>query len=241
MRCLPIIVLSISFQTVSFSQDLLVAAAADLAPLEAPLSAAFLQKSGLHVRFTLGSSGNLARQIENGAPYDVFLSANEEFAKQLEANGSAAPGSLRHYASGRLGLWSADGNVKNLKDLTALRHVAIANPKHAPYGLAAEQALRASNLWDVLQPNLVLGENVRQTYELARTRNADATLTAWTLVKDAGGILISANLHSPVLQTAAIVKSTSHGETARRFIDFLLSPEGQQILSQYGLFPPPAR
>lgn len=192
----------------------------------------------VRIRFSPGSSGGLARQIANGAPFDVFLSANEQYVRELADSGYVQTESVRTYATGRLGLYSLDGKLKELKELEGVKHVAIANPRHAPYGLAAEQALRSAGLWMAVQPKLILAENVRQAYEYARTRNADAAITAWTLVKDVGGVLVPATLHEPIRQTAGVCASSGRAADARRFVEFLLSAEGQAILSRYGLFKP---
>jgi molybdate transport system substrate-binding protein len=219
------------------AQSLTIAAAADLAPLETDLTEAFQRVSSTAVRFSFGSSGQLARQIGNGAPYDVYLSANESFVRELEQAGKLVAGSVRVYATGRLGLWSAGGDTRTLKDLTraTVRHIAIANPAHAPYGAAAEQALRHAGLWDQLQPKLVYAENVRQAFEYARTRNADAVITSWTLVHASGGTLLDASSHAPIRQAGAIVKGTPNEQAARAFLKLLESPAGRAILARHGL------
>lgn len=215
---------------------LLIAAAADLAPLERDLAQAYEKKTGFRVRFTFGSSGMLARQIENGAPYDVYLSANSSYVKDLAESGHLDSKSVRVYAFGRLGLFG----VKELRELASpkIRQVSIPNPKHAPYGVAAEEALRRAGLLTEVQPKIVYGENVRQTYEYARTGNADAAITAWTLVKDAGGVLLPETTHEPIAQSGGVVKSSRQAAAARAFLDFLVSAEGRAILTRYGLTPP---
>jgi molybdate transport system substrate-binding protein len=181
----------------------------------------------------------LARQIRNGAPFDVYLSANEQFVKELDSAGLLLPGSIRSYATGRIGLWSSAGTVKSLQDLRSpnVTRIAIPNPQHAPYGMAAEQLLRKLNLWDKLKAKVVLAENVRQAFEFARTGNADAVITSWTLLHDKGGLLLPDNLHLPIRQAAGIVKTTANPKAAKAFLDFLTSPEGRQLLARYGLFP----
>lgn len=209
-----------------------IAAAADLAPLEQPLATACGP-----LRFTLGSSGMLARQIENGAPYDVFLSADEKLVEGLAASGRLVPGSVKVYAYGRLALWSRDGSIKRIEDLRSarVRHLAIANPAHAPYGIAARELLQNRGLWQELQGRIVYGENVRQAVQFAESGNADAVIAAWSLLKDRGGILLPAEWHSPVRQAGGIVKGTKNLEASRRFLDFLTSPAGRELLARYGL------
>ena len=224
---------------VLLAASLLIAAAADLAPLERELTQAFEKKTGIHATFTLGSSGLLARQIENGAPFDVYLSANESYVKLLADSGALDAATIRTYALGRLGLWG----VKDLKALAdpGLRHVAIPNPKHAPYGVAAEEALRRTGLLDAVRAKIVYGENVRQTYQYARSGNAEAAITSWTLVQSEGGILLPETLHDPIRQSGGVVKSSRNAAGARAFLDFLASDDGRAILRRYGLSDPRAR
>jgi molybdate transport system substrate-binding protein len=182
----------------------------------------------------------LARQIENGAPYDVFLSANERFVNDLSASGRLLPDSVAVYGVGRLGLWSKSGVFKDLADLRSprVKHVAIANPVHAPYGAAAKQALERAGLWTALQPRLVYGENVRQALALAQSGNADAVITAWSLVKDRGAVLLSERLHAPIRQAGGVAASSSHAAEGRKLLQFLTSPEGLRLLEAHGLYPP---
>jgi molybdate transport system substrate-binding protein len=209
-----------------------VAAAADLAPLEKPLAQAFGP-----LRFSFGASGMLAHQIENGAPYDVFLSADEKLIASLAASGYLLSGSVKVYAFGRLALWSKDGSIRRLEDLKGKRvkHVAIANPAYAPYGIAARELLKKQGFWDALRARIVYGENVRQAVQFAESGNADAVITAWSLLKDRGGILLPDSWHPPIRQAGGIVKETKNLEQARRFMDFLTGPQGRALLARYGL------
>ncbi len=219
--------------------SLLVAAAADLSSLQQPLSQYFERVTGQKVQFIFGASGMLARQIEQGAPYDVFLSANEKFVNDLAAGRHLVSGTVRIYAQGRLGLWSQDGSVSSLDDLRNPRvlHVAIANPAHAPYGVAAWEALKNQGLWEALQPKIVYAENVRQALEYAESGNADAVITAWSLVSDRGGIMLPETWHAPIRQAGGVVATSRQAAAARRFLDFLTSPEGRSILEKHGLMP----
>lgn len=220
------------------AQELMIAAAADLAPLEKQLTAAFRKESGIRARFSLGSSGMLARQIANGAPFDLYLSANEGFVRDLAGSGHLEAATIKSYATGRLGLWSASGKVKSNKDLDTAKSIAIANPKHAPYGMAAEQFLRSQGSFGQLESKLVLAENVRQAFEFARTGNADAVITSWTMLHDKGGNLLPDSGHKPIRQSGGVVKGSKNQAAARRFLDFLIGPKGQAILQAGGLFPP---
>ena len=212
------------------------AGASDLAAIQAPLADGFRKSGGPHVRFTLGSSGMLARQIAQGAPYDVFLSADEGRIRELERAGRLEPDSVTAYAVGRLAVWSKSGEYKTLEDLNrpGLRHVALANPAHAPYGAAAKQAMERAGLWNRLLERMVYGESVRQAYEYASSGNADATVTAWSLVFDKGGNLVPAALHDPVRQTGGIVKGSRNAQSARQFLRYLAGAEGQALLGRSG-------
>src|SRR5215469_11939531 len=167
-------------------QGILAAAAADLQPLEHKMTQSF---GGGGVTFTFGASGNLAQQIRNGAPYDVYLSANERFVKELAAERRLLPETVRVYAYGRIALWSKSGQIHTLADLRRpeVKHVAIANPAHAPYGAAARAALEQQGLWRELETKVVYGENIEQTFQYAETGNADAAIVAWSLVIRKGG------------------------------------------------------
>jgi len=226
------------------AQPLLVAAAADVAPLETKLKQGFAAAGGGSAQFVFGASGMLARQIESGAPYDVFLSADERLVQGLAAQGKLARGSVVVYATGRLGLWSAHqavpANLAGLLD-AKYRMVAVANPEHAPYGAAARVLLERAGLWSRLQPRIVLAENVRQAFEFASTGNADAVITSWTLLwNQPGAKLLPADSHPPIRQSGGVVAGTSKEARARAFLRFLLSPAGQAILHSGGLFAPPS-
>jgi len=116
----------------------------------------------------------------------------------------------------------------------AVLHIAIANPTHAPYGAAARQALERAGLWAKLSGKIVYGETVRQAFEFAQSGNAEAAIVAWSLVSDRGGILLPANLHSPIRQTGGVVKSSRHADASRQFLLFLISSEGRRILQGHG-------
>jgi molybdate transport system substrate-binding protein len=217
--------------------DLLVAGASDLAPLTANLSQGFERIAHTKVTFTLASSGSLAKQVENGAPFDVFLSADEKLVKELVASGHLESSTV--YALGRVALWSKDGRVKSLADLRnpSVLHIAIANPAHAPYGIAARKTLETQGLWRDVQPKMVYGENVRQALQFAESGNADAAITSWTLLIGRG-ILLPAEWHDPIRQAGGVVKSSSQPAIARQFVQFLISTEGRKILQAGGLFQP---
>ena len=243
-RCLlTILALPLAIGGLSAVQQpptLLVAAAADLAPLQDDLREAFYKVSGERATFVLASSGMLAQQIRQGAPYDVYLSANESFVQDAVRSGHIVADSVRVYAHGRLGLWSKDGRSRTLKDLvdSSVRHIAIANPAHAPYGMAAREVLNNQGLLDLLSEKLVLGENVRQAFQLAESGNADAVITAWTLLFDKGGVLLPESWHKPIRQAGGVVAASPRRRSADAFLNFLTSPAGRELLQHKGLFPP---
>jgi len=217
-------------------KELLIAAASDLIAIQRPLEDAWLQQSDLKLRFTYAASGMLAKQIASGAPYDVFLSADEARVRDLVASGSILKESVVRYAFGRLAIWSQRGRAGSLSDLLApaIVHIAMANPAHAPYGAAAKQALEKSGLWTQLSAKIVYGESVRQAMEYVDSGNAEAAIVAWPLVSERGGILLPSRLHDPIRQTGGIVKTTQNYVAAHRFLEFLLSPEGRRLFESHG-------
>ncbi len=216
---------------------LTVAAAADLAPAHTDIASSFQKLTGHSLKFVTGASGMLARQIENGAPFDLFLSANKAYVLDLARNGHVQPESVAVYALGRLGVWIPALRDADLKALVQVKRIAIANPKHAPYGAAAQQAMERAGIWNQVKDRLVLGENVRQALQYGESGNVDAVVTAWSLVSLKGASLVPQQLHEPIEQAAGILASTKQSEAARRFLDFLRSREGGKILERHGLTP----
>ncbi len=218
-----------------------IAAAADLASLEPALSRAFdATYPQAPVRFVTEASGALAQQIENGAPYDVFLSANAQFVDRLAKEGKLRPESVRAYAEGRLGILWRDGKPHSISKLQEswVRFVALANPQLAPYGLAAQQALEHAGIWESVRQKVVYGENVRQALQLFESGNADAVITANSLLKGKGAQLIPDDWHQPILQKAGMVTGTKNLEAANAFLNFLTSPDGRAVFTQYGFSSP---
>lgn len=182
----------------------------------------------------------LSQQIEHGAPYDAFMSANAQFVDALVASGKLKPGASV-YATGRLAILWRDGKRHNINELTQnwVRFVALANPKLAPYGVAAQQALEHEHLWSKVAPKVVFGENVRQTLQLFDSGNADAVLTSDGLVSDRNPQLIPADWHQQITQKAGIVSASSKQKEAILFLQFLLGPNAQAIFAKYGFGKPP--
>jgi molybdate transport system substrate-binding protein len=235
------------------SVTLVVSAASDLTYAFNEIGRRFEAETGTKVIFNFGSTGQLAQQIEQGAPADVFAAANVSFIEDLERQGRIVPGTQRVYARGRIVLWTRadEGNRKRsplqrVEDLARpeITRVAIANPDHAPYGVAGREALQAAGVWEAVQPKLVLGENVRQALQYAETGNVDAAIVALSLVVPAAqesneGVqgrwtTIPQELHRPLDQALAVVKGTAHEREAAAFADFVAGPRGQEILRKYG-------
>lgn len=225
--------------------DLRVAAASSTQDALGQLGLAFERKTGVRVQATFGSSARLYHQIQKGAPYDVFLSADDDFTAKLEAEGKG--GFRRRYATGRLVLWAprqspvdpADG-LAALADPT-VRKVAIANPKLAPYGLAAETALRTSRMAASVTPKLVYGESAAQAAHFVSKGGAEAGLLPLSLalsprLKGQGRHwLVPESLHGTLHAEAMVIENANDPRSARDFVAFCVSPEGQAILRAYGL------
>jgi molybdate transport system substrate-binding protein len=222
-----------------------VAAAADLSLAFAELGKTFEAKHGARPVFTFGSTGLLAKQIGEGAPFSVFAAANESFVDETVAKGKCDKASVRRYARGRIVVWTAAGvePPKALADLAdpRFKRISLANPEHAPYGKAGEEALRASALWASIKPKLVLGDNVRATLQFAQTGNVDAAIVALSLaVANEGGhvLPIDPMLHNPLDQALVVCGGGKGAEWGKKFADFVASKEGQEVLTRYGFGAP---
>jgi molybdate transport system substrate-binding protein len=236
------------------AQELKVAAASDLASALEKLAPAFEKQTGIHVSVSLGSSGNFFAQIQNGAPFDVFLSADKSYPEKLLQARQAEPDSLSPYARGRLVLWTAkstglhlpskdgktlDGGL-DLLTRPQVHRIAIANPAHAPYGRAAVAALEHFKIYEEVRPKLVLGENISQTAQFAQSGSAEvgflglSEALSSSLAAQGEYVLLPDDSYPPIEQAAVVVASSRNKEKARRFLRFLMSAEGQGILKQLG-------
>jgi molybdate transport system substrate-binding protein len=239
-------------QETSASDDpLLVGAASDLRPAFEALRPEFEEVAGRPVTLVFGSSGQLAQQILEGAPMDVFASADAAYVKQVLAAGRGDPGTRGTYAFGRVALWASTGawgDWSSLADLAAdpaVGSVAIANPDHAPYGRAAREALRAAGVWDDLEPRLVLGQNVADAHRLAATANADAAVTALSLAlaadEDGEGrwLLLPEEAHAPLRQDAAVVTDDpGRATSAAELLEYLGGDEARATMRRFGFLLP---
>ncbi len=230
-----------------------VAAAADLQSAMPEIAQAFEKQAGTSVEVSYGSSGNFYAQIQNGAPLDVFFSADSEFPQKLEESGLAEPHSAVIYAIGKIVLWmAADASCnpehagwKCLLD-QAVKRIAIANPAHAPYGRAAVTALQKAGIYDAVKAKLVLGENISQAAQFVQSGNAQAGIIAQSLALSPalqGGKrwMIPAELYPPIEQGVVVLKSAKEKSAAQEFVKFATQGPGREILAKCGFQTPPAQ
>ena len=231
--------------SVSAAPGVTVFAASDLAFAFKEIAPLFERASGAKVTLVFGSTGNFAHQIDGGAPADVFFAANAEYVDALAARDRVIPGTRTLYAQGRLVLATPRAHGAKLTALEQLtdpriRKVAIGNPRHAPYGKAAEEALRAVGIWDAVRPKLVYGENIRHALQFVQTGAVDAGIVALSIadVPEITSVTIDAGLHAPLNQVAAVVRRSAVPDLARAFIAFVTGPQGRPIMKRYGFVVP---
>jgi molybdate transport system substrate-binding protein len=228
------------------AQEIRVAAAADLKFAMQDAAAQYEKRSGTKVDVTYGSSGNFFSQLQNGAPFDLFFSADIDYPRKLEAAGLAEPGTLYEYAVGRIAIWTpADAKVdvtrlgwKTLLD-PSVQKISIANPEHAPYGRAAVAALEKAGIYEQVKAKLVYGENISQAAQFVQSGNAQAGIVAMSLavspgMKDGKRWEIPADMHPAIEQAAILLKSAQNKDAARAFLEFVKSDTGRATLATYG-------
>jgi molybdate transport system substrate-binding protein len=229
---------------ISQAATTLVAVASNFTKPMTEIAAAFEKATGHSANLSFGSSGKFVAQLENGGPFEVFLSADEKNPKKLEQDGFAVPGSQFTYAIGKLVLWSAAPNLVDdqgqVLSKGGFKHLALADPKLAPYGAAAVETLQNMRLYDQLKPLFVLGENIAQTQQFISTGNAELGFLALSQVIDNGkiskgsGWIVSADKHKPILQDAILLKTGAENPAAPALMQFLKSPEAVAIIKKYG-------
>lgn len=240
------------FLTVSHlcvAQSLTVAAAADLQFAMPEVVARFEQQTGAKVNVIYGSSGNFAQQIQNGAPFDIFFSADVSYPQQLQSAGLVVPDTLYKYARGKIVLWAPSGSrinlsqgLRSLED-AAVKKVAIANPQHAPYGKAAVAAMQKEGVYDAVKPKLVLGENISQAASFVASGAADVGIVALSLALSPNMMQkghyfeVAPADYPPLEQACVILRSAKQQELARRFLEFLRTAAAAAILQRYGFEP----
>jgi molybdate transport system substrate-binding protein len=228
------------------AQTVKVAAAADMKFAMTELASQFGKQSGAKLDVTYGSSGNFLTQIQNGAPFDLFFSADSEYPKKLEAAGLTEPGTRYQYALGSIVIWTpGDSEInasrdgwKSLLD-QHVKKIAIANPEHAPYGRAALAAMKKAGIYEQVKEKLVYGENISQAAEFVQSGNAQAGIVALSLalspaMKNGNQWGVPTDLYPPIKQVAVILKASMNKDAARRFLDFVSGPQGHEILQRYG-------
>ncbi len=231
------------------TQDLRVAAAADLQFAMEDLVAKYQAKTRQPVEVVYGSSGNFFVQIQNGAPFDLFFSADVAFPAKLVERGLADKQSLYCYALGRLAVWAdpdehLNVSTKGFQSLLdpRVRKIAIANPEHAPYGKAAIAALERAGIFDQIKSKLVYGENISQAAQFVQSRNAQAGIIALSLatssaMQNGDRWVVPVKFHPPLEQSLVLLSASKHKRAAADFLEFVKSAEGRQILVHYGFNP----
>jgi molybdate transport system substrate-binding protein len=232
------------------AQEIAVASAADLQFAMQDIAAKFQKETGKTATVTYGSSGNFFQQLQNGAPFDMFFSANLDYAKKLEAGGLTEPGSFYEYAKGKIVIWVPKESTLDLSSgLSALLNpaihkIAIANPQHAPYGQAAVAALQKENIYDKVKDKLVLGENISQTATFVMSGAADVGIVALSLalspsMKDEGRYVeIPADEYPPIEQACVILRLSKNKAVASQFLSFIKTPAIAEVLKGYGFVVP---
>lgn len=232
------------------AEELTVAAAADLTFAFKDVATQFQQQSSDKLRISYGSSGNFFSQIKNGAPFDVFFSADVQYPQKLEAAGLIEPGTIYEYAAGKIVIWvPASSKLDLSKGLDALldpavHKIAIANPEHAPYGRAATAAMQHDGIYDKVKSKFVMGEDISQTAQFVQSGNADVGIVALSLalapaMKDRGRfVMIPAADYPSIIQAACVIKASKHKDLAKRFLDFIKEPATVAKMGEYGFVLP---
>jgi molybdate transport system substrate-binding protein len=224
----------------------LVAVASDFTKPMTEIAAAFEKTTGHTAKLSFGSSGKAFAQIQSGAPFEVYLSASEKYPLELEKSGFAVIDSHFVYAIGKLVLWSAtpdyvDGQGEILKTGT-FKHIALADPSHAPYGVVAEDVMKSLGVLDKLRPLFVMGENISQTFQFVSTGNAELGFVGLAQVIDVksgkigsgSGWIVPDNMHSPFRQMAVLLKTGAENPAALALVDFIKLPRALAIIEKYG-------
>ncbi|SPP64187.1 molybdate ABC transporter substrate-binding protein [Nitrospira lenta] len=251
LRIIAIIcALVLSGVTRAGAEDITIAAASDLNFAFKELIAEYEKSTDTHVKLSLGSSGNFYAQIQNGAPFDLYFSADIGYPRKLEEAGLTVPGSLYRYAVGRIVLWAGTASRLDvskgfdiLRD-PSIRKIAIANPKHAPYGRAAVAAMESFKVYESVKDKLILGENISQAAQFIESGACEIGVIALSLAvapaMSGKGVYwdVPIEAYPPLEQGAVILKQSKNPEAARRFLEFLQGSQGQDIMRRYGFMLP---
>lgn len=241
---LPIFFVAILLAATSCAAEITVAVAANFVEPMNAIAAEFAKDTGHQVKLSFGSSGKLYAQIKNGAPFGVFLSADEEKPAALEKEGLGVANSRFTYAIGSLVLWSAKAGFVDSKGEVLrggqFNKLAVADPRFAPYGKAAEEVLAGMGLFDAVSPKFVQGENIAQTYQFAMSGNADLAFVALSQVMRAGKIIsgsawvVPDKLHTPIRQDAILLKSAKGNPAAQELMSYLKGDKARAVIKSYG-------
>jgi molybdate transport system substrate-binding protein len=243
---LTLCLLAATGANIAIAEDLTIAAASDLNFSFREIVAEYEQTTGHHVRLAFGSSGNFYAQIQQGAPFDLYFSADIGYPKKLIDEGLVVPNSLYQYATGRIVLWvPKESSIQVANGMDALldpviKKIAIANPKHAPYGRAAVAVMEHFKMYDDVKDRLVLGENISQAAQFVESGAADIGIIALSLalapiMREKGTYWeIPAEAHPALEQGAVIVKASKRVDSAMQFLEFIKSRHGQAIMKRYG-------
>ena len=248
LRLCLALALVLAANVVRAQTQLRVAAASDLTPVLPKLAADYEHATGVHVVASFGSSATLAEQIRSGAPFDIFLSADTAHPQALVTSGRSLSRAPVPYARGVLVLWSRKDSSAQPLTLAAVtsphvQKIALANPAHAPYGLAAQQFLQHQHLWDTLQPKLVTAENISQAAQYVESGNAQLGLISLTTASTehfralGSYVVVPADTYTPLQQAGLVLKSTHDANAAQAFLTWLTSPSTQAKLHTFGLDP----
>lgn len=245
-----LVVLVICMPGRAAAEEITVAAAADLTFAFKDVGARFEKETGNTVKFSFGSSGNFLSQIQNGAPFDMFFSADIGYPQKLEAAGLIEPGTLYEYATGKIVIWVPNASTLDLKQGLAvltdphINKIAIGNPEHAPYGRAAVAAMKHDHVYDKVSSKLVMGENIAQAAQFVESGNADVGILALSLalapnLKAKGRyVVIPPADYPPLEQAVVIVKSSEKKATAKQFLAFIKTPAIVSLMRDYGFSVP---
>ena len=235
---------ALAFTTLARADVVQVAVAANFTAPAKALAEVFARTTGHEAKLSFGATGALYTQIKNGAPFDVLLAADDERPARLEQEGDTVPGSRFTYATGQLVLWSAKPGLVD-DEGAVLKHgqfgkIAIANPKNAPYGAAAVEAMEKLGLAATLQPKLVTGESIGQTYNFIATGNAELGFVALAQVLEGGKLksgsmwVVPAQYHAPIIQDAVILKRAASNPAAKAWMELLKTPQSKELIRSYG-------
>ncbi len=221
------------------AKEVRVAAASDLTRAFTDVGAAFEKKTGIKASFNFGSSGLLAKQIEQGAPFSLYAAANKSFVDQVVKAGKCDPATAQLYSRGRLVMWAKNGAPAKIADLVdpKYKRIGIANPDHAPYGKAAKQALEKAGIYDQIKDRIVLGENISATFTYAKEGSVDVALVALSLATSTDASMYSPvelDLHDPLEQTMVVCGKGPEADAARQLAQFIVGDEGRSIMERYG-------